>query len=542
MAAERAVKRPTFHRKRTSDLKDDFSDSGDSSLAMEPKVKSRARINMACVHCRHRKIKCDGAQPSCATCKRLRRHCDYEPVTEHENLMSRERKRRNKEKKQARLAALSVYAGNSPLSVLHPGSWAMASGSVRHYLDLPSAPVSPSYTEIVPAHIGASLHGFRPRSSTVNLGPTEQLPYHLSSVSQPQTPEVSDRSLGHTSVDGSVSEGYPSHYFFGIPTGNASRPTDNAKPPPSPASASNAEFVISSIYSTELPVAVPTSAHVRPIDLPAPHGHFDFASIPFPTQDSFSAEAPLLSLRRRSSVPHTLDLNQLRRPSVAEFATVGLVQRIAEKRAEKVQTDDVDRIRSAQALALSSNDSYVSNWRETTSQLWNDNFSLQSPAGELPPSLSFEAVAAAHYAQKTPEVGKYEAQKPASYHIPASTSATPSLHESCFAKPSAALESWSSPASTASQEAAAIPQMSSAPWTVLQQQAPLMSPVTDLQQTFNNLSSDLRTADYLHYSPADLGAFQPHPHHAPVSSHDGRNRDASSLAGAAVFPSHFFQN
>ncbi|CEH18600.1 fungal specific transcription factor [Ceraceosorus bombacis] len=70
-------------------------------------VKKRGRITMACLHCRQRKIKCDGGQPACSTCTRLRRDCVYEAVPEEENVATRERKRLGKEAKESRLAALA---------------------------------------------------------------------------------------------------------------------------------------------------------------------------------------------------------------------------------------------------------------------------------------------------------------------------------------------------------------------------------------------------------------------------------------------------
>jgi hypothetical protein len=41
----------------------------------QPKAK-----RIACVLCRKRKLKCDGARPSCSTCKRLAHDCQYDEV------------------------------------------------------------------------------------------------------------------------------------------------------------------------------------------------------------------------------------------------------------------------------------------------------------------------------------------------------------------------------------------------------------------------------------------------------------------------------
>ena len=92
--------------------------SGSESSSSGPRVnanKFRCRVAMACVHCRHRKIRCDGAQPSCSTCTRLQRKCEYERVSEHDNLLSRERKRLSRERKAARMAA---NAGNQSNNVV----------------------------------------------------------------------------------------------------------------------------------------------------------------------------------------------------------------------------------------------------------------------------------------------------------------------------------------------------------------------------------------------------------------------------------------
>jgi hypothetical protein len=41
----------------------------------QPKAK-----RIACVLCRKRKLKCDGARPSCSTCRRLSHDCTYDEV------------------------------------------------------------------------------------------------------------------------------------------------------------------------------------------------------------------------------------------------------------------------------------------------------------------------------------------------------------------------------------------------------------------------------------------------------------------------------
>ncbi|CEH19432.1 c6 transcription factor prf [Ceraceosorus bombacis] len=65
-------------------------------------VKSEAqkdRVPVACLHCRSRKVRCDGQQPSCGLCTRIGRPCVYSKVSEEENLKLRARKRALKEKR-----------------------------------------------------------------------------------------------------------------------------------------------------------------------------------------------------------------------------------------------------------------------------------------------------------------------------------------------------------------------------------------------------------------------------------------------------------
>lgn len=53
-----------------------------TSLTSAQARAARARVSMACIHCRQRKIRCDGQQPTCSTCFRLGRYCVYESISE----------------------------------------------------------------------------------------------------------------------------------------------------------------------------------------------------------------------------------------------------------------------------------------------------------------------------------------------------------------------------------------------------------------------------------------------------------------------------
>ncbi|CAG8624058.1 3758_t:CDS:2, partial [Paraglomus brasilianum] len=46
----------------------------------DPFSTKRQRCQMACVFCRQRKIKCDGLNPSCASCRRHNMECKYQPI------------------------------------------------------------------------------------------------------------------------------------------------------------------------------------------------------------------------------------------------------------------------------------------------------------------------------------------------------------------------------------------------------------------------------------------------------------------------------
>ena len=322
-------------------------------------------------------------------------------MTEYENLMSRERKRRNKEKKAARMASLGIFAGQSPLSMLHPGaSLGLPTAPLAHYGDLSQQNMAPLFLSMPDPRleVQAVESQFGPRrrrgisdTQAVNmqhrLGPlTSPLPdssFQQASVSQPPTPVQAYRyyqALALSPAQHGTLPNVPAEYFSGplsaplMPPPNAApffavpqQATAGAHPQhqqqmmPSPhvvdlmglsssssvpalpsgrASATEADFDLGMVDLTGVPTVVPTSAHVRPVDLPAPHGHFDFASVPFPTQDTFASEVPISALRRRSSIHLPVGTaDAFRRPSVAEVATAALMQKVAGKRAEKVNTD-----------------------------------------------------------------------------------------------------------------------------------------------------------------------------------------------------------
>ncbi|PWY99067.1 hypothetical protein BCV70DRAFT_140364, partial [Testicularia cyperi] len=576
--ATSSAKRPAMARKRTSEKGvETSSNAGSPSDSQDDaKQKTRARINMACIHCRHRKIKCDGTQPACATCVRLRRQCEYEPVTEIENLMSRERKRRNKEKKAARTASLGIFAGQTPLSMLHPIGYSLPAAPLAHYADLSQADLTPLF--LSSPELGVPPHGhfveseFGPRRrrgismtqpaprlsgfSTLEMGAS----FQMSSVSQPPTPQQGHRFFpSHVSspLDAPVP---PLDYLSTTPSSSsmvggfaplaspshppASQPQYQQHQPPQPtpldliglngpsmsgpyqggpASASAADFDIGVVNLSELPTVVPTSAHVRPIDLPAPHGHFDFASLPFPTQDCFLAEVPFTSLRRRSSIHLPVgQADQFRRPSIAEVATAALMQRVSGKRAEKVNKDTKQ---VADGLLSDSSDIMAWNANVQSSQL-SGSLASWSGFGAVPEQPTYAGDASSYISPDTPTARSNSdgllSFVPLSPPDAAVSSGLPGAQSTVDGTSSASLSSVSStngdsagtieaPALDASyfspgtgkisREASPFSLSSasvSAPsstvivqngWAAFQTVgAPLLSPVSDLNNSFNNFS------------------------------------------------------
>lgn len=331
-----------------------------------------------------------------------------------------------------RMASLGIFAGQSPLSMLHPATTlGMPSSSLHHYNDLSQPNMGPLFLAKPDPRLehGQSVEsefGPRRRRGTSDtraaimqhrLGAlTSPLPdpsFQLASVSQPPTPGQAYRyhqALAVSPVQpGMYPQPPPLEYFSGplsaplmppatsapffglvqpmtpnVPCEQAQMMTTHqvldlmglsssssvSALPTGPASAGEADFDLGMVDMSDVPSVVPTSAHVRPVDLPAPHGHFDFASIPFPTLDSFSLELPIAALRRRSSIHLPVGTaDAFRRPSVAEVATASLIQRVAVKRAEKVNTADIKQL----AEELSTPDT-------TGIVAWNAHVQSQMPA------------------------------------------------------------------------------------------------------------------------------------------------------------------
>ncbi|PWN53732.1 hypothetical protein IE53DRAFT_408452, partial [Violaceomyces palustris] len=96
------------------------SSTFESSRHQELYLKNnKPRVNMACKHCRQRKVRCDGMTPSCSLCARLERPCEYVKVTEAENVILREKKRAARARKAAQLA-VSQAGGGMPSSISFP--------------------------------------------------------------------------------------------------------------------------------------------------------------------------------------------------------------------------------------------------------------------------------------------------------------------------------------------------------------------------------------------------------------------------------------
>jgi hypothetical protein len=63
---------PSNGQTQRSSPTNDVSKDGDVNAAKPKRI--------ACVLCRKRKLRCDGARPTCGTCKRLKHDCAYDEV------------------------------------------------------------------------------------------------------------------------------------------------------------------------------------------------------------------------------------------------------------------------------------------------------------------------------------------------------------------------------------------------------------------------------------------------------------------------------
>lgn len=72
----------------------------------------RRRITIACLRCRHRKIRCDGSDP-CNKCKSAGTDCEYYAVTKEENQAAREKKALAKANRTKTLKVTPPQLGNS---------------------------------------------------------------------------------------------------------------------------------------------------------------------------------------------------------------------------------------------------------------------------------------------------------------------------------------------------------------------------------------------------------------------------------------------
>ncbi|WFD00108.1 hypothetical protein MYAM1_002854 [Malassezia yamatoensis] len=145
------------------------AESRDSQNARGNSSKFRCRVAMACVHCRHRKIRCDGAQPSCYTCTRLQRKCEYERVSEHDNLLSRERKRLSRERKAARIAASTPSHHSTNHSVPESSSDEKTHQGGVPQVHLPFQPKAQSPTFTIPVSQMAAISQSSPTDIPTSL-------------------------------------------------------------------------------------------------------------------------------------------------------------------------------------------------------------------------------------------------------------------------------------------------------------------------------------------------------------------------------------
>ncbi|SPO32391.1 uncharacterized protein UTRI_02948 [Ustilago trichophora] len=108
---------------------------GASTSYVQPHSRtiSRPRVNMACKHCRQRKVRCDGKKPKCSLCTRLNRPCDYVKVTAEENAVLRDKKRQSKARKNAEQEAARVnFHKHDTFPAYHPYHTSTTSTTSAH--------------------------------------------------------------------------------------------------------------------------------------------------------------------------------------------------------------------------------------------------------------------------------------------------------------------------------------------------------------------------------------------------------------------------
>ncbi|KAJ1940371.1 hypothetical protein FBU59_003831 [Linderina macrospora] len=83
---------------------------GADSTEVPPTAPVRKRLSLACTTCRQRKVKCDGARPSCKTCAKFNWPCIYQPSN---------RKRGPRPRALAGMDAPVPFASRSPWGMAH---------------------------------------------------------------------------------------------------------------------------------------------------------------------------------------------------------------------------------------------------------------------------------------------------------------------------------------------------------------------------------------------------------------------------------------
>lgn len=472
------------------------------------------------------------------------------------------------------MASIGIFAGQSPLSMLHAGApfGGLQSAPMAHYGDLPQQDLTPLFLSIPDPRLEAQAieSQFGPRrrrgisdtrAATMQhrLGalssPLPESSFHQASVSQPPTPVQAYRyypSLAMSPAQPNMMPHVPAAYFSGplsaplVPSGNGepffafaqpTAPTPRhqetmASPhvvdlmglsssssahnlPSGRASATDADLDLGLVDLTGFPTVVPTSAHVRPVDLPAPHGHFDFASIPFPTQESFASEVSFAALRRRSSIHLPVGTaDAFRRPSVAEIATASLMQKVAGKRVEKVNTDVkqlANELLTSDATGIVAWNAHVQSQMPASMASWTGFQSAGVVSSEgsdyvpvaMPSSrsnsdglMSLGPLSPPAPLTSNGLVGAEEVSATSSCSVSSSTgdssvpAGVPTLEHSYFASPSGKLSREMSPFALS-------PPGSNQPSSLLIQGAwsgfrsdnmPLLSPVSELNNNFNNFN------------------------------------------------------
>lgn len=282
----------------------------------------------------HSKIRCDGTLPVCSTCARLGRLCDYQKVSDFDNQLSRERKRRGKERKAARLAALATYGHHEIPEFIDDDDAQQQRKHMRltpspgaQHLDDEATIQSGSFRN---RRRGATFGGFtsldflrKTQALADDVAELRDQPYPPIACSQPSTPgylyDIKASSSEQLQLHSSTVAGAVGGIGIAPRSGLVSSPDATS-------GFANGD--------TSLPIA-PSSAPACPIDLPSPYGQYGATNLGHhPAQGSFS-----LPLSSSSSAAAAADGALARMPKI-DVAIATFLQRVVNQRTMEAEGED----------------------------------------------------------------------------------------------------------------------------------------------------------------------------------------------------------